>query len=67
MNYLKAKIEIIILIFIMFSIIHNVTPNNNLNIIYCKNPIIPLSIIYLNYKVGSISSIYETKRNWIKC
>ena len=67
LNYLKAKIAIIIQAFIMFVIIfHNVTPNSNLNIIYCKDPIIPLSIISLKCKVDSISSIYETKRNWTK-
>ena len=39
MNYLKAKITIIIHTFIMFTIIlHNVTLNKKVNIIYCKDP-----------------------------
>ena len=64
MNYFKAKITIIIHTFIRFSIIlHNVTLNNNLNIIYCKDPNI---IVYnlLKFKIDSLQSIYETKRNW---
>ena len=43
MNYLKAKKAIIVF--------HNVIPNINLNIIYCKDPIMPLSIIYIKYKM----------------
>ena len=45
MNYLKVKIAIIINTFITFIIIHNVIPNNNLNIIYCKDLIILLPIL----------------------
>ena len=66
MNYLKAKITIIIHTFIMFTIIlHNVTLNNNLNIIYCKDP---NTIVYnlLKYKIDSKWSTNEAKRNWTK-